>query len=151
MSDTPDQPFSESNLESAEYRERLLRKLNCLIAVLEVASAKVQKTLAGPEPDVERLLRIRENLKNTLGVCERAKIALERREALPKDLQANLANIAAEAVPRKEEVIPRKLPQGAAVEMSSETEMRKFEQMERIDSSMIESCDLEELTRRLQG
>ncbi len=150
MSDSPDQPFSESNLESAEYRERLLRKLNCLIAVLEVASAKVKKTLSGPEPDVERLTRIRDNLKNTLGVCERAKLALERREALPKELQANLANIAAEATPRKDAIIPRKLPQGAAIEMSSPEELKKFEQLKRIENHMIEECDLEDLMRRLQ-
>ncbi len=150
MSDSPDQPFSESNLESAEYRERLLRKLNCLIAVLEVASAKVAKTLKGPEPDVERLTRIRDNLKNTLGVCERAKVALERREALPKDLQSNLANIAAEAVPRKRPAT-RKLPQGSVIEMSSESELKKFEHLERIDNQMIGRCDLEDLMRRLQS
>ena len=151
MSDNTDQPFSESNLESSEYRERLLRKLNTLIAVLEVASAKVQKTLAGPEPDVERLTRIRDNLKNTLGVCERAKVALERREAIPKDLQENLANIAAEASPRKPAIIPRKMPQGAAIEMSSAEELKKFEKLKRIESHMVEECDLEDLMRRLQG
>ena len=38
MSEQPQEPFKESNLESPEYRERLMRKLNTLIAVLEVAS-----------------------------------------------------------------------------------------------------------------
>jgi len=36
MSSQPEeQPFSESHLESPEYRKRLLRKLNTLIAVLD--------------------------------------------------------------------------------------------------------------------
>ena len=53
-------PFSDNNLDSPEYRARLLRKLNCLVALLEVAISRVHQTLAGPDPDVERLERIRE-------------------------------------------------------------------------------------------
>ena len=34
MTDQPSEPFKESDLESPEYRERLMRKLNTLIAVL---------------------------------------------------------------------------------------------------------------------
>ena len=152
MSDNKDNPFQESNLDSPEYRDRLMRKLNCLIAVLEVASAKVQKTLAGPSPDVERLNRIRGNLQNTLDVCQRAKKALERREALPKELQANLSQIAADPAAQNEVVEPRtNLPRGAAVEMSSEAEHKKFEQLERIDRSMIDDCDFEDLMRKLQA
>ena len=86
MSQEPDKPFNESHLQDAEYRDRLMRKLNCLIAVLEVANAKVKKSLAGPEPDVERLEKIQTNLKSTLEVCRRARKALERREALPQGL-----------------------------------------------------------------
>ena len=54
MSEQPHEPFKESNLESPEYRERLMRKLNTLIAVLEsppasclrdeAAAADVQQT-----------------------------------------------------------------------------------------------------------
>ena len=66
MSDESKEPFQESNLDSAEYRERLMRKLNCLIAVLEVAHAKVKKSLSGPKPDVTRLRKIQTNLTSTL-------------------------------------------------------------------------------------
>ena len=84
-------PFHESNLDSAEYRERLMRKLNTLIAVLEVANAKVRRSLAGPAPDVERLTRIQKNLADTLSVCLRARSALEKRGNLPQGLSQDLA------------------------------------------------------------
>src|SRR5262245_14467636 len=81
MSSQPEeQPYSDSHLESPGYRRRLLRKLNTLIAVLEVACAKVRRSLEGPNPDVERLTRIQSNLKETLQVCLRAKRALDQCE-----------------------------------------------------------------------
>jgi hypothetical protein len=58
-----------------------MRKLNCLIAVLEVATAKVRKSMVGSPPDSERLARICANLESTLEVCQRARTALQRREA----------------------------------------------------------------------
>ncbi|MFT7485047.1 MAG: hypothetical protein ACI9F9_000893, partial [Candidatus Paceibacteria bacterium] len=57
------EPFNESNLNSAEYRDRLTRKLNCLIALLEVAMARVRRSLSGPDPDVERLSKISRPLR----------------------------------------------------------------------------------------
>ena len=159
MAEKPEQqPFDESNLESAEYRERLMRKLNCLIALLEVAMARVRKSLAGPDPDVERLTRIRTNLKSTLDVCIRT--ALERREALPKDLPATLAQVAeTQRIERRERPNPEhvlrpkldKLPENASVEMSSQAEQRKFERLGRIRQSELESVDFEDLSRKLQG
>src|SRR5262245_12797175 len=75
-----EEPFSEADLASPEYRERLMRKLNCLIAVLEVATAKVRKNMAGAPQDSERLARISANLQSTLEVCIRARLALQRRQ-----------------------------------------------------------------------
>ena len=80
MSQPEEHPYSDAHLDSPEYRKRLLRKLNTLIAVLEVACAKVRRSLAGTDPDVARLTRIQNNLKETLQVCLRAKCALERCE-----------------------------------------------------------------------
>ena len=80
MSNEQQEPFRESHLDSPEYRERLMRKLNCLIAVLEVATAKVDRSIEGPGADVERLGRIRTNLRGTLDVCLRARAALEVHE-----------------------------------------------------------------------
>jgi hypothetical protein len=151
-----EEPFSEANLNSPEYRERLMKKLNCLIAVLEVATAKVRRSLAGPDPDVERLIRIRNNLQSTLEVCLRARAALERREGLPKELPENLSRIIQNAgLDGSRDELPaapgRPMPRGSSVEMTSADERDRFERMGRIDPEAIAGVDLEELTRLLQA
>lgn len=149
MSQQPSEPFKDSDLESPEYRERLMRKLNTLIAVLEVASAKVDRSIDGPNADIERLGKIRTNLTSTLEVCKRARRALERREALPEGLPENLAEVVRSA--GKGTILPKRLPVGSGAEMSSDAERRRFERMGRIARDEIRSADLDELTRRLQG
>ena len=139
-----DKPFSESHLESPEYRRRLMRKLNTLIAVLEVACAKVQRSLAGPSPDVERLTRIQKNLSDTLQICNRAKAALERCDKLPEDLPVELA-------PASGDVFATEGPRGGDVEMSSDDEKRKFQELGPIDPADVRSCDLDDLCRKLLG
>jgi hypothetical protein len=151
MSHEPEQPFDESNLESPEYRERLMRKLNCLIAVLEVANAKVKKSLDGPAPDLDRLTRIRTNLSSTLEVCRRARKALERRESLPEGLPENLAQVV-----RASDIQPQRrkapsLPRGASIEMSSPDEHKRFVDMGRITPKEIMSCNMDELGQLLQS
>lgn len=148
-----DQPYSESHLDSPEYRERLMRKLNTLIAVLEVACSKVRRSLAGPEPDTERLTRIHKNLRDTLRVCTRAKSALERRERLPDDLPAHLRQAVGEnglvspAAPG-----PRpKIVGGNAIEMTSKEEGEKFDRLGPIDPREVREVDLDALCRRLLG
>ena len=66
---------ADLQLALKERDVELEHKLNTLIAVIEVACAKVRQSLAGPDPDVDRLSRIHKNLKETLGVCMRAKRA----------------------------------------------------------------------------
>jgi hypothetical protein len=150
MSKEPNQPFHESNLGSTEYRQRLMRKLNCLIAVLEVAAAKVRRGLAGPEPDVERLTKIQSNLTNTLEVCRRARRALERRETLPPDLPVDLAEAVREVAPQsRAEGGSCSLPEGASIEMGSPEEQTRFEQMGRISPQVLAACDLDVLAERL--
>ncbi len=146
-------PFSESNLDSAEYRERLMRKLNCLIAVLEVAGAKVRRSLAGPAPDVERLTRIKKNLSDTLEICTRARTALEKRgtlsEELSKDLQRAVNPEIISSGPYRDALRPSS-PRGQHVELTPE-ERERFSEMGTIDPSEVEACDFDELARRLQG
>lgn len=141
------EPFSEAHLNSPEYRDRLLRKLNCLIAVLEVASSKVRRSLSGPDPDVERLMRIHRNLRETLEMCLKARRALERHEALPEGLPENLGRITAEEVVRDAQNAVR--PHESEFESSDERE--RFEQLPAIDSEQIAMVDLDELARQLQG
>ena len=147
MSNFEEKPFSESHLDSPEYRKRLMRKLNTLIAVLEVACAKVRQSLAGPEPDVERLNRIHGNLQETLKVCKRAKTALERCEKLPEDLPANLTQLTLRNNQPPKVVELR----GSQVEMTSDEEAEKFDQLGPIDSKEIRATDLDELARLLGG
>ena len=146
-------PFSESNLDSAEYRERLMRKLNCLIAVLEVAGAKVRRSLAGPAPDVERLTRIKKNLSDTLEICTRARTALEKRGSLPEELSKDLHRaISPELIasaPYRDALRPA-APRGQSAELTAE-ERAKFQRMGRIEPTEVASCDLDELSRRFQS
>jgi len=135
-----DDPFRESHLDSAEYRDRLRKKLNCLIAVLEVAQAKVRRSLEEPEPDRERLSRIQVNLKSTLEVCKRARRALNRREPLGEKTVRRLAS------GRR----TRRLPKGARHEMTSPKERAHFESMGKIKPNEILGCDFERLSRLLQ-
>jgi len=120
----------------------------------------VRRSLAEPEPDLERLRRIRANLTSTLEVCLRARAALERREApslarpeplaerapAPDEPSGALAGLDHVLRPRR-----LRLPRGARTEMSSPEEQRKFERLGRIDAREIARCDLEDLARRLQG
>lgn len=149
MPDDPQQPFKETDLDSPEYRERLMRKLNCLIAVLEVANAKVDRSLNGPQPDLERLVRIKSNLTSTLEVCRRARKALERREALPDGLPENLAAVVRRAGELNR--LPKRLPMGALAEMQDDSERKRFEMMGRITQQELRVVDLDALAAKLQA
>ena len=148
MTSRPDDSFSDSHLDSPEYRQKLQRKLNCLIAVLEVACAKVRRSLGGKDADVERLTRIQKNLEDTLRVCQRAKRALERREALPSELPDSLSNAIDGADSTREVPTP---PRGSLVEMANPEEADKFRGMGPIGAGEIASVDYDELTRLLQS
>lgn len=151
-----EEPFSESSLDSPEYRERLMRKLNCLIALLEVAMARVQRSLVGADPDHDRLRRIQGNLSSTLDVCRRARAALERRESLPIDLKRSLAEVTdlREDGPTYSagELLPARhpLPHNAHIELSSREERIKFERLGPISRRELGGCDFDELARQLQ-
>ncbi|MCH2102594.1 MAG: hypothetical protein MK297_01135 [Planctomycetes bacterium] len=147
-------PFSDENLDSPEYRARLMRKLNCLVALLEVAISRVQQTLAGPDPDVERLERIRSNLQSTLSVCVRARVALEERQGLPDELPQVLGRITFDArdeAGEGEALSDSGLPPGAIVELSTAIEREKFERLGPISRGEIDGADLDDLQRRLMG
>ena len=153
MSHIPqEEPFSEAHLNSPEYRERLMRKLNCLIAVLEVATAKVKRSLAEPSSETERLTRICANLQSTLDVCLRARTALERRPGISKPLPGSLEQAAGEAASKAapgSRPAARRAPRKR--DERSAAEKRRFGALGPIDRGMIGICDLDELARRLQG
>ncbi len=148
-SEFEDKPFSESHLDSPEYRTRLLRKLNTLIAVLEVASAKVRRSLVNPEADTDRLNRIHKNLKDTLKVCLRAKKALQRCEKLPDGLPSSLTQGLDQdsSLPAASgaEKLGMRHP-----EMTSREEEKKFQHLGPIESQEIRAVDIDDLCRKLQ-
>ncbi len=147
-----DEPHFETQLEDPAYRERLRRKLDCLVAVLEVACAKVRRTLETPGSDRSRLERIQKNLGETLATCKRARLALDRRERLPEDLNQKLGALARgdDEVPRPTRAqTPRRLSDKA--DFLSDAERRRFATKPTIASTEIGNCDLDELARRLQA
>jgi hypothetical protein len=122
-------------LTSAEYRARLTTKLNCLIAVLEVAIAKITKSMDIPGANEERLVKIRSNLENTLAICHRAKHTLDR--------TANTKSLAS----RNDD--KRSMTARDYVELTSIDEYRKFRKMAPISRDDLSAIDFEELARRL--
>ena len=149
-----------------------MRKLNCLIAVLEVATAKVKKSMDGSPPDSERLARICANLQSTLEVCQRARAALEKRQAgecggtskperaltvqpapppAPPHRERPSSN-PKDKKPRAEKKRAVRWGKGIrppASDLLSEVERRKFAKLPPIDKRSIASCDLDDLSRRL--
>lgn len=130
-----EKPHSDT-LGSSEYRARLMTKLNCLIAVLEVAIGKISKSMDLPGANEERLLKIRSNLENTLAICHRAKQTLEKTSGSHRDLVV-------------QETDRSKMSARDYVELTSIDEYRKFKRMLPIHKDEMASVDIDELARRL--
>jgi hypothetical protein len=128
-------PSHPDALSSAEYRARLSTKLNCLIAVLEVAISKIQKSMGLPGANEDRLTKIRSNLENTLSICHRAKQTLEKTGG-SKPLAARPGDKA-------------KMSARDYVELCSIDEYRKFKKLPPISKDEVAGLDLDELVRRL--
>jgi len=125
-------------LSSAEYRSRLLTKLNCLIAVLEVAIAKITRSMDVPGANEQRLLKIRGNLENTLSICARAKRTLESSDATP-----------ALAKPLRERTGRKKMTYRDYVELSSIEEYQKFKALPPIATDEIANTSIDALIEQM--
>jgi hypothetical protein len=155
--DHDSQPFSESYLNSPEYRDRLMRKLNTLIAVLEVAGAKVRRTMDGPGADMAKLGRIRKNLQDTLEVCMRARKALENRGQITGALADDLSKVSPDLAQSARALHaagamakPKQAPQRPG-EWTSAAEAARLAAKPRIQPEEVWTCDLELLARQLQA
>lgn len=126
-----------ANTASREYRTKLLTKLNCLIAVLDVALAKVGRSMEEPGANSERLTRIRTNLENTLAICHRAR----------RTLQRAMEGGTVEST----ETGRRRMSYRDYVELTSIEEYRKFKALPPISSDDLSTTDLDDLLRRLSG
>jgi hypothetical protein len=129
-------------LSSAEYRARLLTKLNCLIAVLEVAIAKISRSMDYPGSNEERLAKIRSNLENTLSICKRAKQTLEKKLTFGGKPTAPARRTLSSG---------EKMTYRDYIELTSIAEYQKFKTMAPIDPEELHSLDLEGLISRLLG
>ena len=134
MDTSNEKPNQPDMLSSSEYRARLMTKLNCLIAVLEVAIAKISKSMGLPGANEERLLKIRSNLENTLAICHRAKQTLEKTGS-------------SRSVVREGD--RAKMSARDYVELSSIDEYRKFKRMTPIQKDELGTVDFDDLARRL--
>ena len=134
--DNNNTPKLPDALSSVEYRARLTTKLNCLIAVLEVAIGKITKSMDVPGANEERLLKIRSNLENTLSICHRAKQTLDRASSGQATSTARIDE-------------SRSMTARDYIELTSIDEYRKFRQMEPITREDIGTIDFDELARRL--
>jgi hypothetical protein len=129
------------NPTSPEYRAKLLTKLNCLIAVLEVAIAKITRSMDLPGANEDRLVKIRANLENTLAICARAKQTLEKGLAPTATAVPQLPSPAGHGRQR--------MTYRDYVELSSINEYRKFKSMAPISPAEISAIDLNELANKL--
>lgn len=129
----------DKSLSSADYRARLLTKLNCLIAVLEVAISKISRSMDLPGANEERLLKIRSNLENTLSICNRAKHTLE----------TGATNSELPAPARVERQGRDNMTYRDYVELSSIDEYQKFKSLPPIKADEIQGTDIDHLIDQL--
>ena len=122
-------------LGSTEYRARLTTKLNCLIAVLEVAIVKITKSMDTPGANEDRLTKVRGNLENTLSICHRAKQTLDRTQANKQTARRDSGG--------------KFMTARDYVELTSIEEYRKFRNMAPITKNEVEMIDFDDLSRRL--
>jgi len=133
-------PNPSTGLSSAEYRAKLLTKLNCLIAVLEVAIAKISRSIDLPGTNEERLLKIRSNLENTLSICKRAK------NTLVKGIDSASVR---QSSPARSRGGKERMSYRDYVELSSIEEYQKFKAMPPIKSEELEQIDIDDLVKKL--
>ena len=131
-----------SGLSSAEYRAKLLTKLNCLIAVLQVAIAKISRSIDLPGANEERLLKIRNNLENTLSICKRAKGTLEKGVGVPTQRRSSGQH-------GEDKADAGKMSYRDYVELSSIDEYKKFKELPPIETDDLDRVDLDDLIRKL--
>jgi hypothetical protein len=145
-------PSGAPDPNSAEYREKLLRKLEGLIVILEVALARIQEEMKTPRADAERLGRVSENLNRTLRVCRRARAGLERGESVPGLAQGEaILSPEKPAIPDplSDPSAPRSMTFRDYVELSSLDEFQRFRRLPPVRLDEVKSVDLDSLLERL--
>lgn len=117
--------------KNEEYRAQLLAKLGTLIKTLGVAVLKIEHAMEMPGSNVDRLIKVRDNLVNTLKICQRARKTLEGVGAPTP--------------------VVNQAPSGAReyTEMSSLDEYRKFQMLPPITQEDVQDVDWRDLLGKL--
>ncbi len=110
--------------------------------MLQLAIAKISRSMDLPGANEERLLRIRSNLENTLSICKRAKGTLEMGVEGP-------AHRGSSERLGEDDVDPGKMSYRDYVELSSIDEYKKFKELPPIEVHDLDDVDLEDLIRKL--
>jgi hypothetical protein len=119
-------------MNNEEYLAQLLTKLTVLIGTLKVAVVKIEAGMQAPGADVERMTKVRDNLINTLAICERAHKTLMNKAS-------------------REQPIAKEVPSGVReyTEMTSLDEYRKFQMLPPITSDDVMDVDWQDLLGKL--
>lgn len=110
-----------------EYRDRLNKKLDALVAILVVAVTKIEQAMLSDACDTERLITIHKNLTKTLEICMRAKESLN-------NITPSL----------------RDTPQMGNDELKCISEYMKFQKLPPINKKDIDLVDFTDLCEKLQ-
>ena len=115
--------FRVYNMNSEEYKNRLIIKLNCLIAVIKVAIAKIDNAIQSQPSD--KLYNVRGNLFKTQMTCEQA-----------RDKLMGVSTAVEQKPPR---------------EARSIQEYQKFKKKAPISMDEVQATDLDDLINKLQS
>lgn len=115
-----------------EYNAKLNLRLGALIGVLITAIKKIEQGMTVPGANIDRMTKIRDNLANTLAICERAQSSLAIGNGRPR-----------------QETIPSGMR--AYTELSSLDEYRKFQMLPPITQQDISSVDWNKLQEQLNS
>lgn len=138
-----------AGLGSTEYRTKLLTKLNCLMAVLEVAITKLNRSMELPSANQERLGKIRANLENTLAICTRAKETLERTAMNESKPQITTSGSAKQPKQQPQQQAKGSMSYRDYVELSSIEEYQKFKKLPPINAEDLDGADIDDLLGKL--
>ena len=80
----------------------MLTKVEALISVLQVARHKIVSNIDTGDTDVDRMLRVKRQVDNTLKVCRRARTALRGTSPISQDdvFNTNIDDLCSQLVDR---------------------------------------------------
>lgn len=126
-----------TTMNDSEYKSRLRTKITCLIAVLDVALAKIQRSMELPGTDPARMKKIAGNLENTRTICERA---LKTLDGVTPAQEQKIFN---------EEPEPQRMGMREYIELTSIDEYNKFKNLPPISADEVASVDINKLVEEL--